>query len=226
MSVIDKMFTPEVDVFLDWWEEHPLSTREELTVELRLFMPAKPDPMLLFCDDSFRYALNRPWIKDGVRYATDNRVMVAVPVPGFADSMRKGEGVSTPRYPNCAGLLQATPMPDAWQPLKGAGESFAKDNMTCPFCLGYGRTPWHARVCEAEECEVCEGRAVIRETDTEHGFTLTAIGDGHFSLHYINRILEFAPDAECGCVHTSSERQEALRFRFDGGEGVLMGVQK
>lgn len=225
MSVIDKPFTPEVDVFLDWWEEHPLSTREELAVELRLFMPAKPDQMLLFCDDAFRYALNRPWIKDGVRYATDAKVLVAVPMPGFADTMiQQGRK----RYPNCAEVLRATPMPDSWQPLKGAGESFAKDDMACPFCLGYGRTPWHARVCEAEECEVCDGRAMISNCDREEGLihTLTAIGDGHFSLHYINRILEFAPDAECGCVHTSSERHEALRFRFDGGEGVLMGVQK
>lgn len=48
---------------------------------------------LAFCDqDSTRYALDAPWIKDGWKFATNSRVMIAVPVPGEPDSPPDPQG--------------------------------------------------------------------------------------------------------------------------------------
>lgn len=214
----------EIDVFLDWWEEHGNATREDLARELRLFMPAVPDPLLLFCDDSSRYAIRHPWTKNGVRYATDSRIMVAIDVPGESDSDIPVKSGVRLKYPKVEELLQSVPQPVEWMPLAEAMKnSLAADNFPCPFCMGYGRMQWYERVVNSSECVVCDGEGHVAYTERvgEYGLihTLAQVGDSQFSLHYLERMKLYAPEAECGVT-----AQDSLRFRFDGGVGILMAV--
>jgi len=70
---------------------------------------------LAFCDkESTRYALDAPWVKDGWKFATDSRVMVAVPT-GEPDSPPDAKGR---RFANAFPLIEPALRPGIeWQPL-------------------------------------------------------------------------------------------------------------
>ena len=94
---------------------------------------------LAFCDkESTRYALDAPWVKDGWKFATDSRVMIAVPT-GEPDSQPDAKGR---RFANALPLIKPALRPGIkWQPLPAferCGKCSNKGTIrkTCSCCRG------------------------------------------------------------------------------------------
>jgi hypothetical protein len=194
-------------------------------------MPVNREALILFCDPfETRYALEKPWIKDGVEYATDGRISVYLDATGQQDTMEDNR-----RYPNVKEFIDRYE-PEKWFPFPGSKELWDLSDQnsnfggTCHWCLGFGRICWNEIVAVAECCETCDGSGYIsgqkmREESCNFG-TEIQFPNVRVSRHFIERVRVFAPAAEFGEVKSAKKGQpDILRFRFEGGQGSIVGMR-
>lgn len=118
-----------------------------------------------FCStDSTRYpAIRHPFVRDGVRYGTDGRVIIAVACPGEPDS-QEGEG----RVPRASDVLPALPRGlqwDAWPEVsacKNCKDTPGFQLVPCKTCKGTGQR-WCKRCQDTHDCQCCEDGSEVQD---------------------------------------------------------------
>jgi hypothetical protein len=153
-----------------------------------------------FCDKDFSlYAFQRPWTVNGKRYATDGRVIVRMLVPGEPDSPPGG------RVPNN--------VDDYFKPVKGKWLQWPEVE-SCGECKGSREV-----VCHGCACGVCAGGepATCLACLKPHQYMFGSAALAHWLAWEISRLpnVMFIPN-------TNRNRESAVRFKFDGGEGAVM----
>lgn len=165
----------------------------------------------LFCDhdpDRARYQLNKPFVQDGVRYATDSRIAVAVTAADEPDTV--------PEFSKLPLMTKAHFGHDTvkkWSPLPERATD-------CEECRGVGRA----------ECNRCYGSGTC-ECDMGHEHDCQNCDDGKMTCKCFVTFGEYdvatwlvekmrtLPGVEWG---VGAKRKDAVLFRFDGGTGTVM----
>lgn len=181
-----------------------------------------------FCDPdtSSRYALDQPWVVDGWRYATDGRIMVRIPATGEPDSPKPPDEKKRPK--DVASIVESL-TGDNWQPWPAI--------KPCRICDGKGK--------HLEDCENCEGTGTCKSCNCGHkhqcgdckgerqslvrcdecfksGSLDDRFGEAELSHHYAHLIACLPSVSYLPTTNT----EDGVRFRFDGGEGVVMGLSQ
>lgn len=172
-----------------------------------------------FCDpDASRFAIGKPWTKDGKRYATDGRVAVRIDVPGQPDDMPKG------RVPNVDEIMKPVDRrPEEWLPwpaVEPCAMCSATQKIECMNCMGDG-------VCErcnccgaSHQCGKCEGTGKICcDKCKELGSFTTLFGKAELALWMAYEISRLPSVA-----YLPGEKAGTVRFKFDGGEGIAVSL--
>jgi hypothetical protein len=166
-----------------------------------------------FCDAaSTRYAA--PFVQGGWRYATDDRILVAVPALGEPDTTHnaKGEAIRTPKL---GPIMEGFEQVEHWHPLPPRSECHECDlggYVTCERCRGTG---FHiCPTCYHEgECGYCD--------DGQGACTCySTFGDQHVATWLVQK-MRTLPGVEWG-----STGPQCIFFRFDGGRGRVMPLDK
>lgn len=191
--------------------------------DLKGTKPSQRKELLLFCEqDSIRYVLNKPWVQDGFVYATDARIAVALKTDE-PDSPPPEEGRSHNgaymKRPNVRSLMNIVPQPAEWMPIASLGVQDREGDGVCWECFGLQRVLWHEPLAQTEGCPVCDASGGVSD-----GPTQVDVGGALFSRHYIEMIKTLSRDAEVGAI-PDEDKGDVLRFRFEGGEGLLMGMK-
>lgn len=204
-----------LNIVADWLEDQ----ESEFAERVRNIALAKPNALMLFTEpESGRLDLSRPWAKDGYIWATDGRIMVRVDASGVPNSPPS----DLPR-PDVSSLMRQalSNQPEKWSSIQSVSYTEGDARGPCHFCLGYGRTPWHASLVEALPCEYCHDG----ELDPE---SRLRIGGLEFSAHFIERIKILAPECEVGAAQWSDQWNKdsgMLHFRAKGVYGLLMPIR-
>ncbi len=183
----------------------------------------------IFCSEGSGI-MSKPFVERGIRYATDARILVAV---------KTDEPDSEYDHPKKVQELFESVWDEGWEPLK----------MELP-----DRTPSNCLICDGDgirriDCDVCEGTGQHTcDCGTEHDCGYCAHGgiksedetcnicggDGkayenqrygvvYFSGYLIAKIVNNLPLPQITEMSTGSK---ILRFDFDGGKGLLMGMSE
>lgn len=172
----------------------------------------------LFCDPfSTRFALREPWINNGIKYATNSRVLIAIPTDE-PDTPEDGL-----RRPNCESVLEAIEKP-------GESVLWPIDLHKCGLCQGSFKTT----------CDECHGVG-WRECDMGHEHACSNCDDDgkqtcedcsvevvQMGVHRISHMLVAITRTLPGIVGWSlvgAKHTDPLYFRFgNGGRGAVMGM--
>lgn len=210
-----------------------------------LRIPRPEIDLTKFCDDDgwngHRYDMSRPFVQEGLAYATDAKICVRIQ-KAIAD-----ESVEPRRLPPASKLPFWGKASD-WQPwpsIQWGSVPGARWNPSCPVCFGKGRVGYGVRQCYPCEgegfvaeflddgdvrerpckmcdttghvggtaCDYCEGKG---ETDKP---SYQAIGGELISPRYDQLIREIG-DVQYAVTNG------IVRFRFDGGEGAVACVDR
>lgn len=131
-------------------------------IELTTTQPDVFARLLPFCDmESTRFAINEPWVHNGWIYATDSRVLIAVPTTE-PDSPLPADGR---RRPNCAQIVQMF-----------AKTETPHDFPVLPVCFtcestGLVNVSYH-------KCQRCDGEG-MRNIQKPHGMKTVVCRDCH-----------------------------------------------
>lgn len=177
-----------------------------------------PFAMGNFCSDpdGDRPFLSLPFSLGEHDYATDGRIIVRVAASGKASSL----SVIKPEYI----LKHFEAEPEVLDPLPDFKPWTALDFKPCDTCKGSGGG-------EFGDCQDCDGwgHGVGKKTIEAVEFQGAMVSD-----YYLSKIASL-PNIRIGRVpaagyrpdqETKVERAPAFRFKFDGGEGVIMGMLK
>lgn len=174
-----------------------------------------------FCDPDGEY-LATPWVKDGWRYATDGRVCVRV----LADGEPNEPPLLKRALPSVAQMFSAV---DGewliWPAIPPCnlchGKSAALVN--CSNCRGSGRCECADCGCQ-HECAECDGDGQSEQTCECHSDESRDIlcGAAWVRGYLAERIgalphVSYLPQTDSG---------KPVRFRFDGGDGLVMPLMK
>lgn len=181
--------------------------------------PDTREALYLFCDpENWRYELSAPWVRSGVTYATDGRICVAIDTPGLPNT------IDDKRRPNVACVFTE---PQEWHPLPDTLDEGASRGGPCWHCLGYGKVPWNAMICQAKPCEHCEPDEIEWEDEHEQEFVKPIYScmllGVEVSRHFIEKLRILLNGAKCE-VGVVGPLQ--LVFRWNGGKAALMGLIK
>ncbi|MFO0919666.1 MAG: hypothetical protein U0872_15315 [Planctomycetaceae bacterium] len=192
-----------------------------------------------FCDpEATRCAT--PFVRSGKKYATDGVIAVCVPADGETDTPRN-DGRD---FPNCKAVFENRFQDIAdWQPMpppktlddlracrtcQGMGKVNPED---CPECDGRSfRTcdMGHDHDCDAcdgtgevgEKCSACKGKGRI------DGAAYQAMGDQWVKIEY-DQLLRDLPNVEWAFANSrNGDLHDCIQFRFEGGIGLLMVLNK
>lgn len=204
-----------------------------------------------FCKlDSHRFAIGEPCVRDGNRYATDTRVLIAVPTDEPATDMT-GRG----RFPKTEFILDQMRYVETWQTWPGVFECSAcgghpniqhaggvcpkcngKEAKKCLTCHGDGIVECnlgHEHDCddcdgegEKDWCEECDGEGVVEPYVTECqscGVETMNIGGRKIALRYVAAIGHLPGPVVYGIVPRTTDDQTVF-FKFSsGGRGAVIG---
>lgn len=149
-----------------------------------------------FCAGDIRPAIMKPWtLPDGFTYATDGRIAIKVPA-----LLAVPANPAAPQRMYDKGFLYE----QEFGPLPVLPEPLVK---RCETCEGTGMYE-----CGACTCEDCEGAGDILE------YISIQVGTRLLSDVYLRKIA-LLPNPIIGLT---GDARSAVRFKFDGGEGVLM----
>lgn len=165
-----------------------------------------------FCDATEERAwLRVPFSSGGYTFATDGAFMIRVPLVVGVPVIERAE------YPNRLVAIFAP----------FAGAEFAKPeiasvpdtqdtskNIACPSCGGLGKEH-ECPECTCT-CEGCDGAGRIKQVDK----VSTMFRGRIYRLKFIRQMLAL-PGVEI-CTAAPTEPRDPLKFRFTGGEGVVM----
>lgn len=172
-----------------------------------------------FCDPGKdgRYALDKPWVAGGWLNATDGKVAVRVPAAGQPDTPAVEK-----RVPNIASVLP--PVDGDWQPWPNVERCESCEStgvVECENCCGVGQC--NGCRCKGDhECGICDGTGTIlcHKCRDVGGFDFR-FGATELARHYAH-LIACLPNVE---YLPTAKSKDAIRFRFAGGEGAVMGFQ-
>lgn len=141
-------------------------------------------------------SMNKPFVKDGWRYATNGRILVRVPAPGEPDSkggnFPDGSSFFTPKdfkwYPWPQATLEVFPTACFLCGNDLVGEI---DEMQCPICADYGH----------------------------YLYVKPVLVNNRLIDSWLNHLISKLPNVE---YRTGGNFNEMIIFRFSGGEGSVM----
>jgi len=179
-----------------------------------------------FCaDENLRYNLDHPWVRGGYKIATDGRICVRVKTDEPDTVPGEGE-----RYPDIDALFKELDEKiAAWHPMPTALPYNAPSWDNCPVCGGsaqLGCCPqcgmFGGRDKDLLDCRHCDGKGTL-----ELVCSIT-LDKRRYSVEYIRDIMSL-PALEYGELNEEAARRNPahnpLAFRFDGGDGLLMGLR-
>jgi hypothetical protein len=146
------------------------------------------------------WLLDKPWVKEGFRCATNGHLAIRVPAPGEPDT--KGERP----LPSLGPIVLPPPAGVALNAFPATPE-IAGGMVTCPDCEG-GLCP----TCR-QKCPTCRGDALVHK----EGRTVRLAERTHVAVAYY-KLLRALP----GCQWHQPAPNKPIYFRFDGGDGVVM----
>lgn len=186
-----------------------------------------------FCDPESRYAIGKPFVRSGVLYATDGRVLICLPADGEPDS------VSERRFPDMASAMNDwRDVPSDWKPwpeplyverliaCQTCNNTGAAHHRECSRCSGEGEIACHE--CDNDyDCPDCDGEGTIlcgkchacggaKEVTGPHHIRL-----GEVAVSWINdQKVRTLP----GLLYSILEKPTGaiVLLKFDGGRGLLM----
>jgi len=166
--------------------------------------------------DATRYAIDAPFVINGMKYATNARIAIAVPCdePDTATCGR--------RLPNVKGLFDGVRSVSTWHPMP--------DSKPCEACKGScrrkcqqcdGKCYLECNLGHEHACENCElGLETCDQCSShEHGVTF---GDRVIALRFCSSISRLPGPVLWGV--SGSDPRDPVCFKFDGGVGVVMPV--
>ena len=195
-------------------------------------MNATEIDMTPFCDATIeRLALGAPFVRGGVRYATNGIILIAVPADGEPDT-------ETPKkVPDCTKILKDYPASADWKPwpepefqmrmqpcrkCNGSGAAHMKE---CTECNGAGET----ECCECGqdiECRECQGRGEIRCgkcslcNGSKRAEQPAWIDLGRYAVSWeLDQKIRTLPSPQFVCGEGGK-----VFLRFDGGRGLAMSM--
>jgi hypothetical protein len=173
--------------------------------------------LTIFCNpESSRFSIREPFVQGGVRYATDGRMMVAVPCPDTPDSDPFDETGFRRNFPKMVDVLTGYDTVTIWSDLPaapGCEDCAGEGRKICPKCQGHGE---HRCSCGCEhDCEWCDEKdnKVACECFAKCGTLCVA-------TWIINRVATL-PGVQWGLPETSKARH-IIFLKFDGGYGAMM----
>lgn len=174
-----------------------------------------------FCDpDGTRYSLDRPWILGGWRYATDGRICIRIKTnsPDNVEWKRgscrdwyvRTDDRDEPRVPDVSGIGWKHFLIDDWQPWPDA--NYVDGNVPC-----------EADGCDVDydpsACQACEGKGTVT------GPAYQQMGQAWIAVKY-DKLIRQLSGAEWSFGGVDHENETPVLFRFDGGEGIIMPIQR
>lgn len=180
---------------------------------------------------STRYDINKVWIKNGWKYATDGRICVRIPTADINDSEGKypdgDELFDSNKFLLCDVPLITPIASGKCSVCNGRG----KLHKACPNCCGDG--VFECPTCHAEtlKCETCCGSGRSNEIIMCNDCDGTGIDFGHFAvkdinfngkyIHKLNRLF-----TNCVMIGLPLESNKPAKIKFEGGECALMPMAK
>jgi hypothetical protein len=159
-----------------------------------------------FCStDASRPGLLQPFSLGGYTYATNGQILVRVP--------RREDVPERVAAPNPTRHF-ADVSHVSWRPLRTVNIP-AAIKKPCPSCDGRG-TEHDCPNCECE-CDDCGGSGTVV------GLASISIGAGPFNAEYV-RLLASLPGILVPETVEAGPNPPPMPFKFDGGDGVLMGL--
>jgi hypothetical protein len=160
----------------------------------------------LFCRlNNQRYTLERPFVIRGWKYATNGHIAIRMPT---AEADSPPAGANRP-FPGVAGLFDAFPASECDTPWPS--DALSPEVQRCEVCDGLGAIG--CPNCN-DACPVCEGHGeVIGEQNRTIGVNLV-------SPRY-DRFIRMLPNVR---YRRGIDRNSAIAFMFDGGQGMLAGL--
>lgn len=175
-----------------------------------------------FCDpDGTRYSINRPWILRGWEYATDGRIAVRLKTDKPDDVSRQTTGLrrylrdDETKVPDIEGLGWKHAELNDWQPWPEAAYEDGEVS-----CEADGCDSDYIEFAEDSKCKSCNGK----------GYTIgpyyQPIGAIWIGARY-DRLIRQLPGVEYSFGDVKSyDLNTAILFRFDGGEGIIMPIDR
>lgn len=223
-----------------------IATAAVLLLPSWLFAPRKVRHIDLgvFCDpDVGRYDLSRPFLQEGLTYATDGHICVRT---GLIDA--PPEDSEERRLPKAAGLSWWEGQLQGWQSLDGARRVSVGVSMACPTCFGKGRVGKGVKPCAKCEGEgwytyfdddgfaEYEKRCPDCETTGYIGGIVCGECQGSGLVDYAYKLaggwivapIYVAKLRTLGAVDYAVDggpESDPVRLKFDGGEGLVMGMR-
>jgi hypothetical protein len=166
------------------------------------------EQMQKYCStDMSREYLMTPFTMDGFTYSTNGHIIVRVPAIEGAECRDKvgADRVFQFATDELYSLSFPTlpPVPDTKE-------------VECSDCEGTGHEHPNCDKCECD-CLNCDGAGTEKIEPKKY----VLIDGGLFDLKYVTMLAELAPIR----IARRTENQQPLYFRFEGGEGALMGCR-
>lgn len=205
--------------------------------------PRRTIDMKAFCATypGDRYDMTLPYCLDDWTYATTGNIAVRVP-PATAD--RFSHSGKVPPFESLSWDMSHR----GWMPVAPRRRVLAVDS-TCPKCDGYGAVlngvgipSCECKDCDGCGCDTCADSGVTIPSGAEkcsvcnghgHGVfpSLVQVGDRYFDAATYEKVVSLG--AECVivdaefCVPVSGSKNHSLmKFKFDGGEGMMLSLPK
>lgn len=173
-----------------------------------------------FCstDTDGRYGIDKPWVKDGWRHATDGRICIRLPATGEPDALPEK------RVPHFDEVLP--PVDGNWQPwpqVESCGSCFGRRHIDCDECGGDG-TCDQCKCKGAHNCGCCEGtgKVTCKACHDPGGFDRFLFGETELARCYAYLVAKLPGPVE---FLPTTKKDGKVRFRFSGGEGAVMGFR-
>ncbi len=198
--------------------------------------------MQLFCHPGgLKYDLKSPFVHGGYLCATDGRILVRVKTNLLNDTEKRLPDIKSilELYDFVAEKPESLTTPCSELILCPECLSSGRKQKTCPTCDGGGMC--YCTACDnynncdtcdgngtvrsnvGEICENCQGTCKVKEYGNTEVLGILLAGD------YIAKILENLPNPKvvaCGKPNREKGDAGSIKFVFDGGDGVLMGLLK
>lgn len=176
-----------------------------------------------FCSDDphCRYAIDKPWVIDGWRNATDGKIIVRVPAPGEPNYT-----VTEPGRGRCPKTDDVLPAVDGkwlpWPTVEPCSKCSASGKVGCDQCGGDGECD-QCSCKHLHECGHCDGTGQVtcKACHDPGGFDFM-FGETEISRHYAMLVRALPGPVE---YLPASKKEGKVRFRFAGGEGAVMGFR-